>query len=137
MEGVFIMKALSYSIPLREADLFREWLSCSLKELGLDVRKEASKQNTWDVLHPKIKQQFGAIQYGGQEAKVSSLQAVAYIELRFYRKHLLTLHLHDKLNAIKDYRDDCNESIRFRFFTTDPRGLNNLLTQLRFVFKSL
>ena len=59
-----------------------------LAELNIYTSKNSGKQNTWDPNYPLVEQQFGAIYYGVNENKVIKLNAVAYIEFRFFRSHL-------------------------------------------------
>lgn len=127
-------RKLVYNIDIREADAFRLRLSERLAKMNLTVRKDPLKQNTWNVEHPDLSNQLGAIYYGGYEPKVKELQAVAYIQLRFDLYHTKSLGIEELLNEISDFRDDTEHYIRFCVYTEHLTSLDDFCTRLERVF---
>lgn len=127
-------RKLVYNIDLRDADAFRLRLSERLEKMNLKVWKDSLKQNTWNVEHPALIKQFGAIYYGGYEPKVKEIQAVAYIQLRFDLYHARSLGVEQSLKEITDYRDDTEHFIRFCFYTEHLTSLDDFCNKLERVF---
>jgi hypothetical protein len=111
------MSILKYDIPLKVADEMRNLLSTRLHRL--QISKDQTKKNTWDVNLLGYSHQLGAIYYGGQEKKVEVSHCCAYVQLRFDRTNLRHTGLYDSVDAMIINRDDTTEFIRFKMFDMD------------------
>ena len=80
-------------------------------------RRMTNKKITIDLTLPKAATQAGAVQFGGQEAKIGEKNAIAYMVLRFY-KLLIPQAVYDRLSKLELRQDETDKSGEVRFFFT-------------------
>lgn len=136
------MAGLKYSINLEEANWFREHITTILNIINLPTQEITQNERTWEIRHPRLVNQFGAIYLGGDEKSVQKFDAVAYFELRFFKAELKNLGVLEEFSGIyagTDFRTDTETLLRFRLDEIDYDVINKILTEIHaalYAFKS-
>ena len=112
----FFPSPLQYVWPMQEAEKSREIILRSMEAVGFG-RRMTNKKITIDLTLPKAATQAGAVQFGGQEAKIGEKNAIAYMVLRFY-KLLIPQAVYDRLSKLELRQDETDKSGEVRFFFT-------------------
>ncbi|WP_338450106.1 hypothetical protein R4Z09_28915 [Niallia oryzisoli] len=111
------MNKNDYTINLTEAEEFGNYIASFLNNYKLIAERNPKKEYLWEVRHPNlVKKQLGAFELCGKKDNIDYYNAGKYIEIRFDKGHLRNLKKYELVDKIKEYRDDSNNFLRFRFY---------------------
>ena len=115
MKKNYFPSPLSYIWPLEDAINNRAAVAETMERIGFRVLTNPIKTQTIELWLSNGNTQAGAIQWGGQDAKIDSHKAVAYMLLRFY-KQMMTKAVYDNLTNLGLRQDETDGSHEVRFF---------------------
>lgn len=115
MKKNYFPSPLSYIWPLEDAINNRTAIAETMERIGFTVLTNPIKTQTIELWLPNGNTQAGAIQWGGNDAKIHSTQAVAYILLRFY-KQMIPNTVYTNLTKLGLRQDETEGSQEVRFF---------------------
>lgn len=111
----------------------------------MPTQRVTKNQSTYEIWHPNLKQQFGAIYLAGKDLKtIEEKSAVKYIEVRFFVSQLKLLNRYDDFLELKqNYSSKMtvkeDSILKFQFLKPDKDLINELLLDIHkalFAFKS-
>jgi len=138
-------KDLGYIIDYGRALKIKNYISSTFNIWGLPTQRTTQNQSTFEIWHPNLKQQFGAIYLAGKDLKtIEEKSAVKYIEVRFFVAQLKLLNRYDDFLELKDkYSKEItvkeDSILKFQLFKPDKEVINKLLNDIHnalFIFKS-
>ncbi|WP_456363587.1 hypothetical protein [Priestia aryabhattai] len=128
------MRDLGYIIEYEKALEIKNYISSTFNIWGLSVQSETENQSTYEIWHPNLKHQFGAIYLAGKDLKtIEEKGAVKYIEVRFFVAQLKLLNRYDDFLELKrkhsleiTVKED--SILKFQFFEVNKNLIIKLLT---------
>jgi len=125
-----------YIIDYEKALKIKNYISSSFSIWGLPTQRKTQNQSTYEIWHPNLKQQFGAIYLAGKDLKtIEEKAAVKYIEVRFFVAQLKKLNRYDDFLELKQkYSTEItvkeDSILKFQLFKTDKDLINKLLNDI-------
>ncbi|MGF9891130.1 hypothetical protein ABEX78_20950 [Priestia megaterium] len=138
-------KDLGYIIDYDKALKIKNYISSIFNTWGMPTQRVTKNQSTYEIWHPNLKQQFGAIYLAGKDLKtIEEKSAVKYIEVRFFVSQLKLLNRYDDFLELKqNYSSKMtvkeDSILKFQFLKPDKDLINELLLDIHkalFAFKS-
>ena len=130
------MKDLGYIIDYEKALKIKNYISSTFTIWGLPTQRETQNQSTYEIKHPKLNHQFGAIYLAGKDLNtIEEKAAVKYIEVRFFVTQLKLLNRYDEFLELKQkysskmtVKED--SILKFQFFKPEKELINELLIDI-------
>lgn len=136
---------MGYIIDYDKALKIKNYISAIFNTWGMPTQRVTKNQSTYEIWHPNLKQQFGAIYLAGKDLKtIEEKGAVKYIEVRFFVSQLKLLNRYDDFLELKqNYSSKMtvkeDSILKFQFLKPDKDVINELLLDIHkalFAFKS-
>ncbi|MEM4994906.1 hypothetical protein WKH56_20290 [Priestia sp. SB1] len=136
---------LGYIIELNEAERIKDHMALTLNIWGLPTQFITQNHSTYEIEHPNLDKQFGAIYLAGKDlSTIRARNAVKYVEIRFFVAQLKNLNRYEEFSRLKQIYSSLitvkeDSILKFQFFELNEKLINQLLYDVHnalFTFKS-
>jgi len=133
------MRDLGYIIDLKEAESVKGHMALTLNIWGLPTELITKNHSTYEIHHPNLEKQFGAIYLAGKDIDtIRAKNAVKFVEIRFFVAQLKLLNKYDEFLKLKTIYSSLitvkeDSILKFQFYELNKKLINQLLYDIHHV----
>ncbi|WP_182006353.1 hypothetical protein [Priestia aryabhattai] len=137
------MRDLGYIIDYKEALEIKDHMALTLNIWGLPTQFITKNHSTYEIDHPNLEKQFGAIYLAGKDIDtIKAKNAVKFVEIRFFVAQLKLLNKYEEFLKLKTKYSSLitvkeDSILKFQFYELNQKLINELLFDIHSVLFKL